>query len=60
MVLTLRKCINLALSIWLFDNEFNRLHLMATLLIFFGTFEFYGLSTKVGMPWRASKGVKEE
>jgi len=66
MVLTLRKCINLALSIWLFDNEFNRLHFTAILLIFFGTFEFYGLSTKIrkiGLPWKAwirRKTVKEE
>ncbi|KAI1717556.1 UAA transporter family domain-containing protein [Ditylenchus destructor] len=63
MVLTLRKCLNLMLSFLLFKNTFTSTHLVASLMVFVGSFQFYEGFTKLFLQLRQStvpKAKKEE
>uniref|UniRef100_A0A914CEP7 Uncharacterized protein n=1 Tax=Acrobeloides nanus TaxID=290746 RepID=A0A914CEP7_9BILA len=55
MVLTLRKFLNLFLSVYIFQNEFTSMHLLGTLCVLLGTFAFYDGFSKLANLFKHKK-----
>lgn len=47
MILTIRKFLNLVLSVVIFQNPFTLLQTVATVLVFLGTFAFYDVPQQI-------------